>query len=218
MSGTWTMQRWLQPLPPCWRRLPRYCARSGLGAGGVAPNKRQCRRARTSAGSSERLRACLKKVRAVKEAMIHRVISNFLRDDSGCGRTLPGERVAKLGIGFRVLNDREWERLARRCFRWRSLAGRPRRTEMRSAMNSVFYLLRTGCPWRYLPRRVFPPHSTVYNIFRAFQREGVWEGNCARPCGTAEARGEPQRWRHQNTRKSPLPSGANFRRWRRVSD
>ena len=46
---------------------------------------------------------------------------------------------------------------------------------MRSAMNAIFYLLRTGCPWRYLPRRVFPPRSTVYNIFRAFQRQGVWE-------------------------------------------
>ena len=53
--------------------------------------------------------------------------------------------------------------------------GRPRKTDMRSAMNAIFYLLRTGCPWRYLPRRVFPPRSTVYNIFRAFQREGVWE-------------------------------------------
>src|SRR5208337_5044460 len=39
----------------------------------------------------------------------------------------------------------------------------------------IFYLLRTGCPWRYLPRGVFPPRSTVYNIFRAFQRQGVWE-------------------------------------------
>ena len=53
--------------------------------------------------------------------------------------------------------------------------GRPRQTDMRSAMNAIFYLLRTGCPWRYLPRGVFPPRSTVYNIFRAFQREGVWE-------------------------------------------
>ena len=42
-------------------------------------------------------------------------------------------------------------------------------------MNAIFYLLRTGCPWRYLPRRVFAPRSTVYNIFRAFQRRGVWE-------------------------------------------
>jgi len=53
--------------------------------------------------------------------------------------------------------------------------GRPRKTDMRSALNAIFYLLRTGCPWRYLPRGVFPPRSTVYNIFRAFQRQGVWE-------------------------------------------
>ena len=48
-------------------------------------------------------------------------------------------------------------------------------TDMRAALNAIFYLLRTGCPWRYLPRSPFPPRSTVYNIFRGFQREGVWE-------------------------------------------
>src|SRR5260370_42581903 len=32
-----------------------------------------------------------------------------------------------------------------------------------------------GCPWRYLPHDGFPPRSTVYNIFRKFQREGTWE-------------------------------------------
>src|ERR1700722_2603563 len=53
--------------------------------------------------------------------------------------------------------------------------GRPRKTDMRAAMNAIFYLLRTGCPWRYLPREPFPPRSTVYNIFRKFQREGAWE-------------------------------------------
>ena len=53
--------------------------------------------------------------------------------------------------------------------------GRPRKTDMRAAMNAIFYLLRTGCPWRYLPRGPFPPRSTVYNIFRKFQREGDWE-------------------------------------------
>jgi transposase len=46
---------------------------------------------------------------------------------------------------------------------------------MRSAMNAIFYLLRTGCPSRYLPRDGFPPRSTVYNIFRRFQCEGSWE-------------------------------------------
>ena len=72
------------------------------------------------------------------------------------------------------LTHREWERLeplippAKR-------GGRPRATDMRQAMNAILYLLRTGCPWRYLPRGDFPPRSTVYNIFRQFQREGSWE-------------------------------------------
>jgi transposase len=52
--------------------------------------------------------------------------------------------------------------------------GRPRGTDMREAMNAILYILRTGCPWRYLPRGGFPPRSTVYNIFRNFQRDGVW--------------------------------------------
>jgi putative transposase len=46
--------------------------------------------------------------------------------------------------------------------------GRPRKTDMRAAMNAILYLLRTGCPWRYLPRDSFLPRSTVYNIFRKF--------------------------------------------------
>ena len=52
---------------------------------------------------------------------------------------------------------------------------RPRKTDMRAAMNANLYLLRTGCPWRYLPREGFPPRSTVYNIFRKFQHDGIWE-------------------------------------------
>jgi transposase len=41
--------------------------------------------------------------------------------------------------------------------------GRPRKTDMRAAMNAaILYLLRTGCPWRYLPRDSFPPRATVY--------------------------------------------------------
>ncbi len=52
--------------------------------------------------------------------------------------------------------------------------GWPRKTNMRSAMNAILFLLRTGCPWRYLPRDGFPPRSTVYNIFRKFQADGTW--------------------------------------------
>ena len=40
-----------------------------------------------------------------------------------------------------------------------------------------------GCPWRYLPRGLFPPRSTVYNVFRAFQRQGVLEAIWEELCG-----------------------------------
>jgi putative transposase len=72
------------------------------------------------------------------------------------------------------LNDEQWARLAR-LIPPATPGGRPRKTDMRAAMNALFYLLRTGCPWRYLPGDPFPPRSTVYNIFRKFQRDGVWE-------------------------------------------
>ena len=72
------------------------------------------------------------------------------------------------------LTDGEWERL-QPLIPDATPGGRPRKTDMRAAMNAIFYLLRTGCPWRYLPRDGFPPRSTVYNIFRKFQRDGVWE-------------------------------------------
>jgi putative transposase len=72
------------------------------------------------------------------------------------------------------LRDTEWAGLAP-LIPEASPGGRPRKTDMRAAMNAIFYLLRTGCPWRYLPRNRFPPRSTVYNIFRKFQRDSVWD-------------------------------------------
>ena len=59
--------------------------------------------------------------------------------------------------------------------------GRPRKTDMRATMNAILYLLRAGCPWRYLPRDSFPPRSTVYHIFLKFQRHGVWGAIWAEP-------------------------------------
>jgi putative transposase len=59
--------------------------------------------------------------------------------------------------------------------------GRTRKSDMREAMNAILYLLRTGCPWCYLPRDGFPARSTVYNIFCKFQREGTWEAIWAAP-------------------------------------
>jgi putative transposase len=51
--------------------------------------------------------------------------------------------------------------------------GRPRRTDLRAVVNAIFYLLRTGCQWRPLPRD-YPPRSTVYHYFSAWRARGIW--------------------------------------------
>ena len=44
----------------------------------------------------------------------------------------------------------------------------------REIVNAVLYVLRSGCPWRMLPHE-FPAWGTVYDSFRRWQREGIWE-------------------------------------------
>ncbi len=38
--------------------------------------------------------------------------------------------------------------------------GRPRTTDLRDILNAIFYLNKTGCPWRYLPQD-FPSYKLV---------------------------------------------------------
>jgi transposase len=41
-------------------------------------------------------------------------------------------------------------------------------------VNGLFYVVRAGCAWRYLPRE-YGAWSTVYPYFRQFCRDGTWE-------------------------------------------
>jgi putative transposase len=50
--------------------------------------------------------------------------------------------------------------------------GRPRKTDMRDVVNGIFYILRTGCQWRYLPVD-FPPKSTVWRYFDEWRHNGT---------------------------------------------
>jgi putative transposase len=52
--------------------------------------------------------------------------------------------------------------------------GRPRRIAMRQVLNALFYIDRTGCQWRYLPKE-YPNWKTVYWYFTRFQDDGTWE-------------------------------------------
>src|SRR6516164_9317793 len=52
--------------------------------------------------------------------------------------------------------------------------GRPRKTNLRDVVDAIFYLLRTGCQWRYLPKD-FPPKSTVWRYFDEWRHNGTLE-------------------------------------------
>ena len=52
--------------------------------------------------------------------------------------------------------------------------GRPRKTAMRDVLDAIFYVLRTGCQWRYLPKD-FPPKSTVWGYFDQWRHNGTLE-------------------------------------------
>src|SRR5712664_4740401 len=45
--------------------------------------------------------------------------------------------------------------------------GRPPKTALRSIVDALLYMARTGCQWRLLPRE-FPPVTTVQNYFYAW--------------------------------------------------
>jgi transposase len=52
--------------------------------------------------------------------------------------------------------------------------GRPPKTAMRSIVDALLYMARTGCQWRLLPRE-FPPFTPVQNYFYAWRDNGILE-------------------------------------------
>lgn len=71
------------------------------------------------------------------------------------------------------LTDQEWQRLAP-FFPAPAPTGRPRLHSTREILNAVFYVVRSGNPWRLLPHDL-PPWKTVYHYYRRWRRDGTWE-------------------------------------------
>src|SRR5258707_2721081 len=70
------------------------------------------------------------------------------------------------------LSDAEWDCL-QRSLPPLPRRGRPRTHSLRAILNAIFYVLRTGCAWRYLPCN-FPPWEAVYYHLRRFRLKGIW--------------------------------------------
>jgi putative transposase len=54
------------------------------------------------------------------------------------------------------------------------IGGRPKTHSPRAILDAIFYVLRSGCSWRLLPRD-FPPWRTVYHYFREWRLAGTFE-------------------------------------------
>ena len=72
------------------------------------------------------------------------------------------------------LTDKEWEKIEAFFYVSKAKGGRPLKHSKREILNAIFYILRTGCQWRYLPHD-FPPWKTVYEQFRRWKKQGVFE-------------------------------------------
>jgi transposase len=48
------------------------------------------------------------------------------------------------------------------------------RVDDRRVLNAIFYVLRTGMPWRDLPER-YGPYTTAYNRFNRWSRRGIFK-------------------------------------------
>lgn len=70
------------------------------------------------------------------------------------------------------MTDGEWE-LIEDHLPSAKATGRPRTADLREVVNAILYMLRSGCPWRLLPRE-FPPRSTVQRYFYDWRDEGLW--------------------------------------------
>ena len=70
------------------------------------------------------------------------------------------------------LSDYEW------CVINSMLPNKPRgipRVDDRRVLNGIFWVLRSGAPWRDLPE-TYGPRTTCYNRFVRWRRDGIWEG------------------------------------------
>ena len=68
------------------------------------------------------------------------------------------------------LSDAEWA-LLEPLLASPERRGRPPKWPAKRVADAVFYLLRSGCAWRMLPRE-FPPWQTVYYHFYKWRRDG----------------------------------------------
>ena len=94
------------------------------------------------------------------------------RRDIGAGAGQGGAVSQRRGYPS-DLSDAQWA-LIEPLLPEPSAGGRPEKHSRREIVNGILYVVRSGCPWRYLPADL-PPWQTVYWYFTAWEDAGVTE-------------------------------------------
>lgn len=72
------------------------------------------------------------------------------------------------------LTDKQWELIRALLPLERKGPGRPLELDMREVINSIIYVVRTGCQWENLPHD-YPNYNSVYYHYRKWCRDGTWQ-------------------------------------------
>jgi len=67
--------------------------------------------------------------------------------------------------------DAQWQVIAPVL---RAATRQPGQVSRRAILDAIFYVQRTGCQWRYLPK-TYPNWKTVYSCFWRWQKSGIWD-------------------------------------------
>lgn len=70
------------------------------------------------------------------------------------------------------LTNEQWEVLATILPPQKPKTGRPG-MDHRQMMNGILWVLRTGAPWRDVPKR-YGKWTTIYSRFQRWRKQGVW--------------------------------------------
>jgi len=99
------------------------------------------------------------------------------------------------------LTDEQWEllQLILPQSTWRPGGpGRPP-CDLRRVINGIWYLNKTGCQWRMVPRE-FGHWSTIYGYFKRWRRNGVW----------ADVMATLRQWERRCLGRQPEPSAGSI--------
>lgn len=86
------------------------------------------------------------------------------------------------------LSDTQWKKLKPFLPPEKPKVGRPNKSH-RLVINAILWHLRTGAPWRDMPKR-YGAWETIYSRYRKWTRDGTWQRVFDRLNASAEQDGE----------------------------